>query len=51
MIYLLRLTLPDAVTALGTVQALWWLAAAVALIVRSRKLCRELASPQSDGMA
>lgn len=37
VIFLLRLTLPDAVTAFGGVQALWWLAAAVALIARSRK--------------
>lgn len=35
VIFLLRLTLPDAVTALGGVQAVWWLAAAVALIARS----------------
>jgi hypothetical protein len=51
MIFLLRLTLPDAVTAFGAVQALWWLAAAVALIVRSGKLCGDFASPQSDGAA
>ena len=51
MIFIARLTLPDAVTALGAVQALWWLAAAVALIVRSGKLCGDLASPQSDTMA
>lgn len=37
VVFLLRLTLPDAVTAFGGVQALWWLAAAVALIARSRK--------------
>ena len=33
-IYTLTLTLPDPVTALGSVQAVWWLAAAVALILR-----------------
>ena len=48
VIFLLRLTLPDAVTALGAVQALWWLAAAVALIVRSGKLREDFASLQSD---
>lgn len=37
-IFMLRLTLPDAVTAFGGVQALWWLAAAIALIVRSGKI-------------
>ena len=47
IIFLLRLTLPDAVTAFGAVQALWWLAAAVALIVRSGKLCGDFVSPQS----
>jgi hypothetical protein len=41
--FLLRLTLPDAVTAFGAVQALWWLAAAVALIARSGKLCGDFA--------
>lgn len=38
VIFLLRLTLPDAVTAFGGVQALWWLTAAIALIVRSGKI-------------
>jgi hypothetical protein len=51
LIFLLRLTLPDAVTAFGAIQALWWLAASVALIVRSAKLCGDFSSPQSDGMA
>lgn len=36
-IYMLTLTLPDPVTALGAVQALWWLAAAVALILRRNR--------------
>jgi hypothetical protein len=38
IIFLLRLTLPNAVTAFGGVQALWWLAAAITLIVRSGKI-------------
>jgi hypothetical protein len=37
VIFLLRLTLPTAVTAFAGVQALWWLAAAVALIARGAK--------------
>lgn len=37
VVFLLRLTLPGAVTAFAGVQAFWWLAAAVALIARSRK--------------
>lgn len=49
VIFLLRLTLPAAVTAFGAVQALWWLAAALALIVRSGKVCGDFASSQSDG--
>jgi hypothetical protein len=36
-IFLLHLTLPPAVTAFAGVQALWWLAAAVTLILRSGK--------------
>jgi hypothetical protein len=36
--FLMNLTLPDAVTACGAVQPIWWLAAAIALIVRSRKI-------------
>ena len=35
VIFLLDLTLPGAVTAFGGVQALWWLAAAITLIVRN----------------
>jgi len=35
--FMLRLTLPPAVTAFAGVQAIWWLAAAIMLIVRSRK--------------
>jgi hypothetical protein len=38
VIFLLSLTLPGPVTAFGGVQALWWLAAAVTLIVRSGKI-------------
>ena len=38
VIFLLRLTLPGPVTAFAGVQALWWLAAAIALIVRREKI-------------
>ena len=38
VIFLLRLTLPSAVQALGGVQALWWLAAAITLIVRGEEI-------------
>src|SRR5262249_7904615 len=48
VIFLLRLTLPDEVTALGAVQALWWLAAAVVLIARNRKFREDFASSQSE---
>ena len=41
VIFLLRLTLPDAVTAFAGVQALRWLAAAVALIAQSRRICAQ----------
>lgn len=34
--FLLRLALPDSVTAFAGVQALWWLAGAVTLIIRSK---------------
>ena len=37
-IFLVRLNLPDAVTAFAAVQALWWLASAVALMARSREV-------------
>lgn len=40
-IYALTLTLPDPVTALGAVQALWWLAAAVALILRRTRYVKQ----------
>lgn len=36
MTFLLRLTLPAAVTAFAGVQALWWLAAGITLIVQSK---------------
>jgi hypothetical protein len=36
--YLLTLTLPAGVTAFAAVQALWWLAAAIALIARSGRI-------------
>jgi hypothetical protein len=38
IIFMLSLTLPAAVTAFAGIQALWWLASAVTLIVRSGKL-------------
>jgi hypothetical protein len=38
IIFLLDLTLPGAVTAFAGVQALWWLGAAIALIVRSGRI-------------
>ena len=49
LIFLLRLTLPNAVTAFGAVQALWWLAAAVALIARNRQFREDFASSPSEG--
>jgi hypothetical protein len=41
-IFQLHLALPDAVTAFGGVQALWWLAAAITLIVRSGRIPNSL---------
>ena len=38
VIFLLDLTLPGAVTALGGIQAFWWLSAAIALIARSGRI-------------
>jgi hypothetical protein len=38
VIFMLRLRLPDAVTAFGGLQALWWLAAAITLVVRSGRI-------------
>ncbi len=40
-IFLLNLTLPDAVTAFGGIQALWWLAGAITLIIRSGRISSE----------
>jgi hypothetical protein len=40
-IYALTLTLPDPVTALGAVQALWWFAAAVAVILRRNRFIKQ----------
>jgi hypothetical protein len=45
-IYMLTLTLPDPVTALGAVQAFWWLAAAVALILRRNRYVTQTSPPQ-----
>jgi hypothetical protein len=42
LIFLLDLTLPGPVTAFGGVQAFWWLAAAITLIVRSGKISKSL---------
>ncbi|HEV2397401.1 MAG TPA: hypothetical protein VGS27_10710 [Candidatus Sulfotelmatobacter sp.] len=42
VIFLERLTLPNAVTAFAGVQAAWWFAAALALIVKSGKLAGNL---------
>lgn len=42
VIFMLRLALPGAVTAFGGVQALWWLAAAITLIIRSGKIPNSL---------
>jgi len=42
VIFLLTLTLPAKVTAFAGVQALWWLAAALALIARSRAIANSL---------
>lgn len=41
MASLLTLTLPASITALGTIQALWWVAAAVTLLVRSNRIARK----------
>ena len=38
--FMLRLILPDYVTAFAAIQALWWLAAAIALIVRRQTLSK-----------
>lgn len=44
VIYMLTLTLPDPVTAMAAVQALWWVAAAVVLILRSRLYAKQMSS-------
>jgi len=40
LVYLMTVTLPAWVTAMGGVQALWWLAASIALILRGRQLAQ-----------
>ena len=40
-IFLLHLVLPNGVTAFAAVQALWWLAAAITLVVRTARLSGE----------
>lgn len=47
MTSLLTLTLPASITSLGSVQAIWWFAAGVTLIVRSKRVARLL----EDGSA
>ena len=42
VIFLLTLTLPAGVTAFAGVQASWWLAAAITLMFRSRKIASSL---------
>jgi len=38
--YMLTVTLPSAVTAVGAIQALWWLSAATALAIRGARALR-----------
>jgi len=40
LVYLMTLTLPAWVTAMGGVQAFWWLGASIALILRGRQLAQ-----------
>lgn len=40
VIFMLTLRLPDAVAAAGSVQPIWWLAAAVTLMLRSKQVSR-----------
>ena len=49
-IYMLTLTLPDPVTALGAVQALWWLAAAIALILRRNQYVEQANNTKRAGV-
>ena len=49
--FLLTLMLPARVTAFAGVQALWWLAAAMALIARSGKISRTMGEPEFDPLA
>jgi hypothetical protein len=50
MASLLTLTLPAAVTSLGAVQAIWWLAAAIALIFRNRRAAQFAAKAKCSGI-
>jgi hypothetical protein len=45
VVFLFDLTLPRAVTAFGGVQAFWWFAAAVTLMVRSGKVPNSVGIP------
>jgi hypothetical protein len=47
IIFLLDLTLPAAVAAFAGVPALWWLAAAITLIIRSGKITNSLEEKRS----
>jgi len=51
VIFLLNLTLPVGVTAFAGVQALWWLAASVALIFRSGRISRVVWEKTPSGVA
>ena len=46
MMFLLTLTLPGPVTAFGGVQAFWWLAAGIVLIVRSGRVSNSLGTKE-----
>jgi hypothetical protein len=50
MASLLTLTLPAAVTSLGGIQAIWWLAAAIALIFRNRRAAQFAAKAKCSGI-
>jgi hypothetical protein len=45
-IFMLTLRLPDAVAAAGSVQPIWWLAAAITLMLRSKRI--GLADPRTE---
>ena len=47
MASLLTLALPASITSLGSIQALWWLAAAVSLLLRSRRIAAITSSEEA----